>query len=244
MSSVEPRSVIAAGGAGFLGRIVVADLVGAGATVAVPTRRPDEVRAFAASLAPGPGRVVVVALDGDDPYRRAQDAIRRALPDASAVVASIGGWWLGPSLLDVALDVWQRALDDHLTAHLLAIRAYAPLIVEAPDPVYVTTNGVAADRPLAGSGPISVTGAAQRMLLEVMRAEPVGERVRFHEVTFRAAVAGDARNLAPDGELTPAEVAAAVLAVLDDPGAASLVGVDPVASTDPGPADPVDRPTV
>jgi hypothetical protein len=107
------------------------------------------------------------------------------------------------------------------------MRAYLPLVEPSEDPVYVTTNGIAADEPLAGSGPVSVTGAAQRMLLEVMRAEPVGRRVRFHELTFRAAVAGDDRNLAPVDELSHARVAAAVRAVLDDPVSPPLVGVGP-----------------
>lgn len=226
-SAPRPRTVVAAGGAGHLGRIVVADLVRAGSTVAVPTRRPAALDAFAASLAGEPGRLVVVSLDGDDPYPAAQDALARLVPDASAVVASIGGWSVGPSLLDLPLDAWHRALDDHLTAHLRAVRAWVPLVQGADDPVYVTTNGVAADEPLAGSGAISVTGAAQRMLLQVLRVEPVGERVRFHEVTFRAAVQGDDRNLDPAEELTPAQVAAAVRRVLDDPRSPALVRVDP-----------------
>lgn len=225
-----PRDVIVAGGAGFLGRIVVADLVAAGATVAVPTRRPDVAAAFARTVrtvAPGGGRVVVVPLVGDDPYATAAEQIATQVPTVSAVVAALGGWSLGPSLLDLPLDAWRRALDDHLTAHLLAMRAYAPVVAGADDPVYVTTNGIAAEQALAGSGAVSVTGAAQRMLLQVMRAEPVGRRVRFHEVTFRAALRGDERNVDPDAELSPGEVASAVRRVLDDPTAPALVAVDP-----------------
>jgi NADP-dependent 3-hydroxy acid dehydrogenase YdfG len=225
--ATHPRTVIAAGGSGFVGRIVVADLVRRGSTVAVPTRRPRALEGFAASLEEAPGRLVVVPLEGDDPYGSAQWALRAEVPEVSAVVATIGGWFLGPPLIELADDAWSAALESHLSAHLAAVRAYAPLVEEASDPVYVTANGIAAEQPLAGSGAISVTGAAQRMLLEVMRVEPIGDRIRFHEITYRAAVAGDPRNVDPETELAPSRVAESVRRVLADPSTEALVGVDP-----------------
>ena len=218
------RTVVAAGGAGFLGRIVVTDLVRRGWTVAVPTRRPGSLDDLAVTLADATGRLVVVPLDPSGPAGVAP-ALARLDPAPSAVVASLGGWSIGPRLLDVAPDAWQRALDDHLTAHLRAMQAYVPLVVGQDDAVYVTTNGAAADEPMPGSGPINVTGAAQRMLLRAVAAEQPG--VRFHEVSFLAAVAGDERNLDPDAELGHDEVAAAVRGVLDDPASPQLVRVAP-----------------
>ncbi|GMA25821.1 hypothetical protein GCM10025864_35800 [Luteimicrobium album] len=105
------------------------------------------------------------------------------------------------------------------------MQVYVPLIAGQDDAVYLTTNGAAADEPMPGSGPINVTGAAQRMLLRAVAAEQPG--VRFHEVSFLAAVAGDERNLDPDAELGHDEVAAAVRGVLDDPGSPQLVRVAP-----------------
>lgn len=219
------RTVVAAGGAGFLGRIVVADLVGRGHTVAVPTRRPGSLDDLVLRLEGAPGRLVVVPLDASGPAGAAP-ALARLDPTPSAVVASIGGWSIGPRLLDLAPDAWQRALDDHLTAHLRAMQTYVPLLAGQDDAVYVTTNGAAADEPMDGSGPINVTGAAQRMLLRVVSAEQA-QGVRFHEVSFLAAVAGDERNLDPDAELGHDEVARAVRGVLDDPGSPQLVRTAP-----------------
>jgi NAD(P)-dependent dehydrogenase (short-subunit alcohol dehydrogenase family) len=219
------RTVVAAGGAGYLGRILVADLVGRGHTVAVPTRRPASLDDLEVRLEDAPGRLVVVPLDGAGPAGAAP-ALARLDPAPSAVVASLGGWSIGPRLLAVAPDAWQRALDDHLTAHLRAMQAYVPVVAGQDDAVYVTTNGAAADEPMPGSGPINVTGAAQRMLLRVVAAEET-DGVRFHEVSFLAAVAGDDRNLDPDAELGHAEVADAVRGVLDDPRSPQLVRVVP-----------------
>jgi NADP-dependent 3-hydroxy acid dehydrogenase YdfG len=167
----------------------------------------------------------VVPLDASGPAGAAP-ALARLDPTPSAVVASIGGWSIGPRLLDLAPDAWQRALDDHLTAHLRAMQTYVPLLAGQDDAVYVTTNGAAADEPMDGSGPINVTGAAQRMLLRVVSAEQA-QGVRFHEVSFLAAVAGDERNLDPDAELGHDEVARAVRGVLDDPGSPQLVRTAP-----------------
>ncbi|MGC5166392.1 hypothetical protein [Luteimicrobium sp. DT211] len=222
---MRERTVVAAGGAGFLGRIVVADLVRRGCTVAVPTRRPGALDDLGVRLEGAPGRLVVVPLDPAGPAGTAP-TLERLDPPPSAVVASLGGWSIGPRLLDLAPDAWQRALDDHLTAHLRAMQAYVPLLAGQDDAVYVTTNGAAADEPMAGSGPVNVTGAAQRMLLRAVAAEHA-DGVRFHEVSFLAAVAGDERNLDPDAELGHAEVAGAVRGVLDDPGAPQLVRVAP-----------------
>ncbi|HWS58018.1 MAG TPA: SDR family oxidoreductase [Actinotalea sp.] len=212
------RVVVVAGGTGLLGGAVVAALRGRGARVVVPSRRraavgdDDGVRSVQVGNWEDPRELVAVL--GEPDWH----------PDA--VVASIGGWWLGPQLVDLAPSVWREILESHLTGHFLVARALAPRLRGA-DPVYVLLNGAAATEPMAGSGPVSVTGAAQRMLLEVLRSEAIGSLVRFHEVNVRVAVAGDARNLDPEATVGADRVAAAVLAVLDDPRSAPVVPVAP-----------------
>ena len=139
-------------------------------------------------------------------------------------MAALGGWWLGPPLVEVSPATWRAILESHLTAHFLAVRALAPLLGGA-DPAYVLLNGAAATEPMPGSAPVNVTGAAQSMMVRVLRAEPLGARVRFAEVAVLAAVGGDERNLDPESEVDRAEVAAAVVGVLDDPHAPALVEV-------------------
>lgn len=210
------RVVVVAGGTGVVGRAVVRALVAAGARVIVPTR--------AAAAADGAvettrsGVLIVPVVSWADPREIGEVARAHGWrPDAA--VASLGGWWIGTQLVDLTPEQWEALIRDHLTSHFLAARALAPLIVGGPDPVYVALNGAASREAMAGSGPVSVAGAGQRMLLDVLRREDLGSAVRFHEVCVRAAVAGDDRNLDPQTEVTGEQVADAVLRVLTDPAA-------------------------
>jgi NAD(P)-dependent dehydrogenase (short-subunit alcohol dehydrogenase family) len=217
MTRVEghPRVVVVAGGTGTVGGAVARALLGRGDEVVVPTRgrRAD---------AP-PGCRVVPGVDWEDP-RSLDDAFAAWGLRPTAAVAAIGGWWQDGPLVDLEPAQWRALLESHLTAHLLAVQALAPRLV-GPDRPYVLLGGAAAEEPMVGSGPVNVTGAGQRMLLEVLRAEGRPAGVRYHEVNVGAAVAGDARNLDPVAQVRPDEVAAAVLAALDDPRAPAVVRV-------------------
>lgn len=229
------RVVVVAGGGGHVGGLVVRDLVARGARVLVPSRHPARLADLVASLAGAPGSVQTVragdaASDGLAAFAASAREIAAAGEQPSALVAALGGFTRGPGLLALPDDAWQAALAAHLTVHLAAAQAFVPLL-HGPDPVHVTTNGAAADEPMPGSGTVNVTGAAQRMLLEVLAAEGArgvdGPSVRFHELTLTAAVAGDDRNVDPAEQVTPEQVTAAVRTLLAEPGAERLVRVTP-----------------
>lgn len=226
--------ILVAGGAGYLGGVITRGLLDAGALVVVPSRSPARLADLEREAAGRPGTLRTVLLGPDGPTGAAS-RIAVVAPTLRGVVAAIGGFSVGPALIDLPLEDWHRALEDHLTAHLAAIRAYAPLLLPAVDPVYVAMNGAAGYQPMAWSGAVSVTGAAQRMLIEVMRSEPIGSRVRFHEVAVMAAVRGDERNITPAEQADPADVMAAVRSVLldDESPAVTFVGGRP-APTEPG----------
>lgn len=221
MDEAEPTGpvVVVAGGTGLVGGAVARHLAGLGSRVVVPSRssHPDEPSARGVRVVPG--------VDWDRP-----DALLAVLAEPgwapTAVVAALGGWWLGPQLVDVDPGVWRAILESHLTSHWLAARALAPRLV-GPDPVYVTLGGAAATEAMPGSGPVNVTGAGQRMMLQVLRAEQIGERVRFHEVSVAAAVRGDDRNVDPEATVDLHEVAVAVTRVLVDRSAPPVVEVAP-----------------
>lgn len=228
---LEDRLVVVAGGTGLVGGFVVRALLAAGARVLVPTRRAESPGAR-----PSPGtqdaRVTqdarlthVHVRTWDDPVEIAV-AARAAGGPPDAVVAAIGGWWIGTELVDLAPDAWRELITSHLTAHFLVARALAPGLAAATDGVYVALNGAAAREPMAASGPVSVAGAGQAMLLDVLRAETIGRSVRFHEVSVLAAVAGDERNRTPVATVGGDAVARAVLGVLADPGSPRDVRVD------------------
>jgi NADP-dependent 3-hydroxy acid dehydrogenase YdfG len=223
------RTVIVSGGTGFVGGIAVRALLAAGWTVIVPGRDPGRLGALVTgadaanlhtALTPGP----------PDPRRWAA-AVAAVVGAAdlrpSAVVAALGGWRLTPDLLDTDPDDWQRILGTHLTSHLVAAQAYAPLIADHPDAAYVALNGAASVDPFADAGGISVTGAAQRMLVDVLRVGRLADRVRFTELVLMAAIAGDDRNVDPAEQLTADQVGHALLDLLADRNAPAHRTVGP-----------------
>ncbi|MGW2090795.1 hypothetical protein [Promicromonospora sukumoe] len=218
----SPRPVLVVGASGYVGSRVAHGLAADGRTVLAAARRP----------LPDDGGVLPVRYDN---AAHLPDAVRAAcraagVPLPGAVVASIGGWQKGTTLLDEDPERWTATLASHLTAHLDAARVLAPLL-EPGDP-YVVINGAASREAMAGSGAVSVTGAGLAMLVQVLRLEAeqgdtgaVPGAVRFHELVIDHAVAGDDRNEDPAQTRTPAQVVAALGEVLDAPGAPAVVHV-------------------
>ncbi|WP_372594015.1 NAD-dependent epimerase/dehydratase family protein [Actinotalea sp.] len=211
--SVTGRVIVVAGGTGVVGGAVAEHLLDSGARVVVPSRDPE-------ARVPAGARAVHVP-DWEDPSGLVA-VLREPGWAPDAVVAALGGWWKGEELVDLDPATWRSLLESHLTSHFLVARAMLP-VLDGPDPVYVMLNGAAAEQPMVGSGPVNVTGAGQAMLLDVLRAESIGRRVRLHEVRVLHAVAGDERNEDPQSTAAPQEVARLVGAVLADPGAAPRV---------------------
>lgn len=226
------RPVLVVGASGYVGSRVVRGLAAGGRPVLAAARSelPDRV-----TVQPG---VIPVRMPG---LSALPDAVRAAcaqagVPLPGAVVASIGGWHKGAPLLDSDPSEWSATLASHLTAHLDAARALVPLL--GPGDPYVVLNGAASREAMAGSGAISVSGAALAMLVQVLRLESqqsqqslqsqesretdAGEPVRFHELVIDHAVAGDDRNEDPAQTRAPAEVVQALGELLDDPRAPAV----------------------
>jgi NAD(P)-dependent dehydrogenase (short-subunit alcohol dehydrogenase family) len=219
----SPRPVLVVGASGFVGSRVARGLAADGRAVLAVARHtlPERV-----TVQPS-----VIPVLGADPAAQA-DAVREAcaragVPLPGAVVASIGGWQKGPDLLDLDPAEWSATLASHLTAHLDAARALAPLL--GPGDPYVVLNGAASREAMAGSGAVSVTGAGLAMLVQVLRLEArwagAVPPVRFHELVIDHAVAGDDRNEDPAQTRAPAQVVRALGELLDDPGAPAVLHV-------------------
>lgn len=226
MAQHTGRTVVVAGGRGHLGSALVETLLVAGSRVVVPYRAESHPLDRETQTDASCRRVAV-----RDWSRPAE--LTAALQEwgwrPDTAVASLGGWWLGPHLLDLEPVRWRALLESHLTSHFLVARALLPLLT-GPDPVYVTLAGAAAVEPMVGSGPVSVTGAAQTMLLRALRAEQqVGGHpvARLHELRVMAAVAGDDRNLDPVATVEAAAVGRGLLDLLAEPSADEVLEVLP-----------------
>jgi NAD(P)-dependent dehydrogenase (short-subunit alcohol dehydrogenase family) len=155
------RVVVVAGGTGVAGECVVEELLARGATLAVPSRSQARLQRLHHAH---PQAELHTYLGGMDSYATASHTAKRItaeLGGIDAVVASLGGWWEGEALIEIAEKTWRQLLDTNLTSHLIAARTFLPLLAGRAGAVYLTLNGVAAQKAVAGSGPVSVTGAAQ-----------------------------------------------------------------------------------
>lgn len=214
-SALSP--VLVAGGTGFVGGIISRSLVTAGRTVIVPSRSPEKLAELTADCAEMTGTLIPLDVSGEHSHLQAAEQLTAIDRQPGVVVAALGGWSKAGPLIELSGAQWGSALRDHLTSHLEAMQAYVPLLAGSADPTYITLNGAAASEAMAGSGAISVTGAAQHMLTAVMRAEPVGAMVRFHQLSLMAAVVGDDRNIDPATQITPIQITGAVDKLIGDP---------------------------
>lgn len=162
-------SVVVAGGTGQVGEGIAKAYAEAGWSVVVPTRdvtddkrelfdRFDTVELVEADVGTVDGATAL--------HARLADAGR----SLDAVVASLGGWFSGPELLELDPSTWRDVLAAGLDAHFALARAFAAGVLAAGG-VYVMVNGGAAFEPVAGSGPVSVSAAGQLMLARALAAE-------------------------------------------------------------------------
>lgn len=143
------------------------------------------------------------------------------LPPVDAVIAAIGGWYIDEPVLDRGLVKFDADYDSYLRGHFTACAISQSLATDRTSGghgfVHLALNGVASVEALAGSGAISVFGAAQKMLIEVAHAESTS--VAFRELRIMAPIGGDDRNDLSGGVETVhlAEVADGITAILDSP---------------------------
>lgn len=231
------RVFVVAGGAGVAGEAVVAALIRHGATVAVPSRSAQRLARLRDTIGSPRLHPVPADLTDLDQAAVARDQIIATLGPIDGVVASLGAWWEGATLAELDLATWRRILDDNLTSHFVTARTFLPVLADRPGAVYVALAGIAALKPVPNAGPISVTGAAQTMLLRVLAAELADRPVRLHEIAVLTPIVTarwDGRPVQP-GWLTGEQVGEYVVRVVT-PG---FAGADQLLLAEPGAFLPV-----
>lgn len=185
-ANLSGRVYLVAGGAGVAGASITAGIARRGGTVIVPSRSERRLTALRAELAPSLNPLIHMAeadVGVPEGAERLRDRVVSQHGRLDGVVASLGGWWEGAPLTEVSLPVWERILRENLTSHFVVARAFLPLLADRQDGVYVAMAGIAARQPEPRAAPVSVTGAAQTMMMRTLRAQYAGTPLRLHEVT-------------------------------------------------------------
>jgi len=216
-SSLDGRVVVVAGGAGEVGEGVVRILLRAGATVIAPSRALDKLDALRAAVGPvGADRLRAPQLDigaaaGSDALRAVVDREGRL----DAVVSSIGGFWQGPRLPEVGLEVFRDALEQRVFPHLRLIQALGPLLPPG-DGVFVHISGMAALLGMPHLSALGVSAAAQLAVTRAFLAEAGRDGPRVFGLVIEQIVRTRSQQELPADALTADEVGEVVRALIHE----------------------------
>ena len=217
MTDLEGKRIVVAGGTGDVGAGIVDSLLKAGASVVVPVRSSAKGERLANDLGHAAGLHLAA---GEFGAGGASEELMKAILSSGPIdgaVASLGGWWQGKPLTEVQTREWEGVVSNNLTSHLLAAQALLPVL--AGRGAYVQILGAAAEYPIPGSGPISITAAAVAMMGRVLAAE--GALVR--QVMIAAFVSTRARSSEDPGWIRVEEVGKAVAGLIAHPGEAERI---------------------
>ncbi|MEM8963944.1 MAG: SDR family NAD(P)-dependent oxidoreductase [Acidobacteriota bacterium] len=205
---LQGKTALIAGGAGAVGEGIVGAYLDAGATVLVPSRSQAKLDSLTEALAER-AEDRLLTMVGHIGSIEGAEAVRAAVLDhfghLDAVVASIGGWWQGAPLVDVDLDSWNQVLANNLTAHLIAVQHFLPLVITSAGS-YTMINGGAALTPLPKSAPISIVAAGQMMMARALAKENENQPVRIHSLLLETPIISRTRPEGPTSWLTADEV--------------------------------------
>jgi NAD(P)-dependent dehydrogenase (short-subunit alcohol dehydrogenase family) len=208
--------VVVAGGTGSAARRTVDRLLADGCRVVVPTRGPDRARSI---LDPDRTRSGLGLVEADIGSEPGVEQLARDVADrygaVNHVIVAVGGWVESAPVPDLSLAEFTRTLSSHLVPHLLLAAAFAPRLA-GPSPCFLCFAGIAGWVPHPHALPVSVAGAGQRMLVDTLAAQPLGDRVRFRELVVWPPIleTEDARVMGIAEYVPGAEVAAAAAAVI------------------------------
>ncbi|BAY35808.1 short-chain dehydrogenase/reductase SDR [Nostoc sp. NIES-2111] len=194
MNKLDNKIALILGGAGNVGEGIARAFLKAGAIVAVSSRKAEKLEELRTSLGELAHPERFIPIVGDigtvDSAESIRDQLLKKFGKVDAVVASLGGWWLGNKpVTEVSITEWQQYLDSNLTSHFIAARTFIPVLKEHKGTSYTLIGGAAAEVPIPNVSPVSITAAGQLMLAQVLMQENKGSTVRINEVVVHSWVA-------------------------------------------------------
>ena len=210
MADLSDRTAVIFGGTGTVGEGIVRAFLGAGATVAVPSRKQESVDNLITRVGEtANGRLLgIVGEAGDaDGVHAIRDEVVDRLGEPHAVVASING----PASMDTPVseitpEQWHNCLANNLTPHFLVARAFIPLLAGRVGTSYTAISGGLVQQPMTGTGTAVVPGAGVVMLMRLLFEEYKNDPLRPNVVSINSIVAsGDGDSMHPE-RVTAADV--------------------------------------
>jgi NAD(P)-dependent dehydrogenase (short-subunit alcohol dehydrogenase family) len=224
---LQGKVTVVAGGTGNVGRYLVSSLLGAGATVIVPSRSAEKLEAFMEGHRKHAGRphaddrlrplVGNIADEVEGP--QLVDRILEEEGRLDGAVASLGRFVPTRSILSAEPAELSAAVDGYLMAHFGAARAILPALRDSGGSYTFIQGPLAFDIWSSEASLVSVATSAQAMLARAIMAEEAEQQtagrpsVRVNELVMYAAVGwGDEKR----GPLEPEHIGAFVARLMSD----------------------------
>src|SRR4051794_491346 len=212
---MSDRTALVTGGAGGLGRSVVAALVEGGWSVVVPVEAESDLDA-----AEGVSTVVADLTDPDDVAR----AVRTASTGLKALVNLVGGFAADQPVATTPLSDFERMFALNLRPTYLVTQAVLPRLVDAGGGAIVCVGAAAALNPFAGGAGYTSAKAAVIAFAKAVAAEGKPDGVRCNVILPTMIDTPANRAAMPEAEwvnlVPPARIAAVIAFLVSDASAA------------------------
>lgn len=182
--TLNGKVAIVTGGTGGLGGAVVAALLDAGATVAVPYQRDgelDELRARMSIAATAPLSGAVADLTDEAAVADFCAGVAQAQGGIDILVNIAGGFAGGDPVHKTPWSIWQQQLDINLKTTALACAAATPHLIARGGGAIVNVGTRTATQPGAYLAAYAASKRAVLQLTEALAAE-----LREHDITVNA----------------------------------------------------------
>ena len=212
------RTVLVTGGAGGLGRSVVAALVADGWQVVVPVEAGSDL-----DQAEHVSTVVADLTDPDDVAR----AVRTAEGPLKAVVNLVGGFAAEQPVETIPLEQFERLFTLNLRPTYLVTQAAIPKLKEAGGGSIVCIGAAAALNPFAGASGYTASKAAVIAFAKAVAQEGKPDNIRCNAVLPTVIDTPANRAAMPESEwvnLVPPEKIAQTIAFLCDDASSAVSG--------------------
>ncbi|SFE71843.1 SDR family oxidoreductase [Thermoflexibacter ruber] len=182
--NLTDKVAVVLGGTGGVGEGIVKALLQAGAAVVVPTRSPhktERLQEYVGKDLSGKLLIKIGTVTEEDSAKELASFLQKEFKQIDIGVASLGGWHQGFPIYSYPMEHWNRILNDNLTSHFLAIKTLIPLL-NPQEGYYFHINGFSADESYPMAGPVAMTAAAQKSLIQTLAQEVNRTGIKVYEL--------------------------------------------------------------